>query len=177
MIRVRPIAITLICGASLSSACTRRGGRSIDTLLDSLRTADPTHVLSLLDTETRWSIMSAYRSRRAARSHISRQYQGQRRLERLRRFDLAQAPTIAQFFGAYATRHHLLVSLRRKPENRAPLIDNTGLRAIAYVDGGKLDLCKEKSVGWTFCGFRTHFEKLKIRSARDFDTIRASEHH
>jgi hypothetical protein len=119
------------------------------------RAGSAERVWTLLDTESRWSLMSIFKDQQRicalVRAHYPKERQG-RELERCRLSDGAR--DAQALFAAWAREQHALEAVAKLP-----------------VDGGaRAELCREGS-GWLYCGLRATLAELKLKTARDAAAI------
>jgi hypothetical protein len=128
-------------------------------------------IYDLLDEGTRFSIMSAHKDLQRICTLVRAHYPKHLQAREVRRCDLAsRAQNAKVWFIAYARRNRLLDHLKRAEKTGKRRGPSRGDRVELESAGGSLAFCREEGV-WTFCGLRQHFDKLKVKTARDLTTV------
>ncbi|MBK8481190.1 MAG: hypothetical protein IPL40_08445 [Proteobacteria bacterium] len=139
---------------------------------EAARRGDAARLLSLLDQESQWSLMSALRAQRQQRDYVLAYYPLARRARELRRTQwMAEAKDVAGYFAAYSRRSGILARLARlgAAPGRAP----QGDRVVWRSGEQEVVLCRA-GARWVFCGLRESLERLKLKATRDLETVRES---
>jgi hypothetical protein len=163
----------------LLSGCPRkREARStpeqvLEAIVEAVRTdAGAKKVYDLLDTETRFSIMSAHKDLQRICSLVRNHYPKRLQAREVRRCDLAsRAENARVWFVAYARKHRLLEHLERAQKTSTRHGSAQGNRVELQSAGQRLAFCREEEGLWTYCGLRRQFERLKVKTARDLTTV------
>jgi hypothetical protein len=144
-------------------------------LLAAAQTGDAAAVYGLLDTKSRWSIMSVFQDQQKICSLVRGTYPKDRQARELERCHLADGKKDdGAFFVAYANADRVMERLARLIASKPPAARPIGPdRAVLEIQGTRIDTCRE-GAHWTFCGLRPELEKWKVKTARDVATIRES---
>lgn len=129
-------------------------------------------VFSLLDRESRWSLMSVYKARAEECRLVRAHYPEHRRGRELARCQAVAAHKDTRtYFVAGGARMAPLGELARlgKVAGRTGSGDQITLTA----GGTPLPFCRDHGE-WGFCGLRQQYKQLKVKAARDLAVVRES---
>jgi len=161
---------------ALSAAGCRTAARppsspeqTVRELGEAARAQDPVRLFRLLDTESRWSLMSVHKDLLKLCGLVRAHYPKQRQAHELQRCRLADSARDPQaMFALWAKERGLATSLAKLPADAKPTV--AGERATLESAGLRAELCRATE-GWTYCGLREELERLKLKAARDVATI------
>ncbi|MBK6847567.1 MAG: hypothetical protein IPG96_08550 [Proteobacteria bacterium] len=159
---------------SLALGCRRaqpmRAEEVFVALGEAARRGDTKTVFDLLDQQSQWSLMSAFRAQQQQRDNVLAYYPPARQAGELQRTQLlVGVKDVAGYWAAYCRSSGTLGRLARL--GAAPGADPKGER-VAWRSGGEdVALCRE-GARWTYCGLREALEQLKLKATRDLETVR-----
>ncbi len=174
-------ALVLVVGlGSLCHCITKKNrhgqgvARTVEaTFRDLIRTAQDKssdRLFDLLDTESRWSIMSLVKDQKTICELVKSYYPQNLQARELTRCQLAaQSKDVKAYFAAYVKANRLLVPLDHLGEIEAT--QREGDRMEVKSQGQRLVFCKEGQT-WGYCGLRADLDRQKIKAARDLFTVK-----
>lgn len=170
----------LICVAVLlgGQACRTRdqlkpakdAAEALSRLQRALKADQLDRVWELMDQGSRWSAMSAYKDQRKTCELVRAHYPKQRQVSELRRCRAAEVAADAKaYFVALARQDRQLMAPVAR--FKAPGKQVGAGQRVSLDDGNtRLEFCKGDE-GWAYCGLQGHFDQLKVKAARDLDTV------
>lgn len=168
----RPLAVAALLAALAGCRAPSRAPVSpeaaLHALADAARAGDLARLYGLLDTPSRWSLMSAYKDQLKLCSLVRAHYPKERQRHELERCRLADgARDVESLFAAWAAERRVVAALAKLPADGKPSV--AGERAT-LPGAPAVVLCREGE-GWLYCGLRDELEQLKLKAARDVATI------
>lgn len=172
-------ALTLLGCRTRDSVLPRTPEQAFQALAAAARADDPGAVFEQLDLKTRWSATSVYNDLRQICALIRTSYPPAVQARELGRCRLAASSAeVKVFVGEYLRQRGLLDPLRTPtpPTPRAVATVSSKSGAAERVElvaaGARFGFCREPDGSWTCCGLREHFEELKVKTARDLETVK-----
>lgn len=164
--------VLLPLGVACRQATPMRAAEVFSALGEAARRGDAATLFGLLDQQSQWSLMSAYRAQRQQRDAVLAYYPAERQARELQRTQLlAGVSDVAGFCAAYYRSSGTLAALARL--GPAPAAEPQGERVVWRSGDVEVALCREGG-RWTYCGQRAALEQLKLKSTRDLETVRES---
>jgi hypothetical protein len=168
----RPLAVAALLAALAGCRTPSRAPASpeaaLHALVDAARAGDLAKLYGLLDTPSRWSLMSVYKDQLKLCGLVRAHYPKERQRNELARCRLADgARDVESLFSTWARERGLAATLAKLPAAGKPSV--AGERAT-LPGAPAVILCREGE-GWLYCGLRDELERLKLKAARDMATI------
>ncbi len=163
------LLLVVLAGCRSQAQAPRTPEAALRELGDAARASDLARLQRVLDTESRWSLITIHKDQLKLCGLVRAHYPKERQrleLSRCRLADGARDPEA--LFATWARERGLVVAFAKLPaEGKATVV---GERATFSAAGGEHTFCREGD-GWLYCGLRAELEQLKLKAARDVATV------